>query len=116
MIMQIPHRVVDDVAKGIAGAAKGLVSSLAGAAKGAGEGLMGGLDKAFPKFASKEGPHRIIDHVADGIVDAGVNFANQGLIGSAQIAGEGLMRALDQPAEQIKGITGLELPELPFGK
>lgn len=111
--METPHRIVDSVVNGIAGGATGLVSSLASAVKGAGEGLMAGLDKAFPKFATKAGPHRIADYAADGIVDAGVNLVNQGLIGSAKIAGEGFMKALDQPLDQVKGITEMKLP---FGK
>jgi len=104
------HRIVDDVLDGLADGAQGLVSSIAGAVRGVGESVMGALDKPFSALLpGKEGPHRIIDRAADGIVSAGVNAVNQGLIGSARIAGEGIMKALDHPLEQIKG---LELPKL----
>lgn len=108
--MKIPHRVVDDVINGFANGAKGFVGGTAGAVKGAGKSIMGALDKGFTQVTGKVGPHRIIDRVADGIIDAGVNFTNQGLIGSAQIAGEAVMKALDQPVEQVKGLSEMKLP------
>ena len=99
------HRAVDQVADGIANGASGLVSSVAGSIKGVGKSVMSGLDKPFTDLTGKEGPHRMADRAADGIVDAGVNFVNQGIIGSVKTAGKGIMRALDQPFEQLKGMN-----------
>lgn len=107
------HRMVDSVLDGIANGAQGFVSSVAGAVKGVGKSVMGGLDKPFSALLpGKEGPHRIIDRAADGIIDAGVNLANQGFIGSAKTAGEAVMKALDHPLEQVRGMGKFELPKL----
>ena len=107
------HRIIDSVLDGIADGVSGFVGSVAGAVKGVGESVMSGLDKPFSALLpGKQGPHRIIDRAADGIVNAGVNAVNQGLIGSAKTAGEGIMSALDHPLEQIKGLGRLELPKL----
>ena len=106
------HRVVDSIADGLASGAQGFVSSVAGAIKGVGESVMRGLDKPFTDLTGKEGPHRILDRAADGVVGAGVNALNQGLIGSTKMAGESLMKALDQPLEQVKGLGKMEMPKL----
>ena len=106
------HRVVDSIADGLASGAQGFVSSVAGAVKGVGESVMRGLDKPFTDLTGKEGPHRIIDRAADGVVGAGINALNQGVIGSYKMLGEGLMKALDQPLEQVKGISEMKLPRM----
>lgn len=113
MVEGTPHRVVDEIANGIAGGAKGLVDSAAGAVKGAGESVMRALDGPFTAITGKEGPHRIADRLADGAVDTAVNFIDQGIIGTAKKAGETVMRALDHLPEQ----TGIP-PKLPrlFGR
>ena len=105
------HRVVDSIADGLASGVQGFVSSAAGAFRGVGESVMRGLDKPFTDLTGKEGPHRIIDRAADGVAGAGVNALNQGLIGSTKMVGEALMRALDHPLEQIKGLGKMEMPK-----
>jgi hypothetical protein len=93
--------VVDSIAEGIANGATGLISAGVSAVKGAAETVMKALDTPFAQVTGKEGPHRIIDRAADGAVDAGVNFIEAGVIGTAKKVGEGAMKALDQPPEQI---------------
>lgn len=99
--MATPHRVVDSIADGIAGGAKGLIMAASNAAKGAGGAIMTGLDKPFAAITGKEGPHRIVDRLANGAVDTVTNFVDGGVIGGMQSAGETLMKAMDQPPEQI---------------
>lgn len=96
-----PHRVVDSFANGVANGAKGLFDAVVNAAKGAGETVMKALDTPFSQVTGKEGPHRIIDRALDGATDAYTNFIDTGVIGTAKKVGEGLMKALDQPPEQI---------------
>jgi len=96
-----PHRVLDSVANGVANGATGLISSALGAVQSVGETVMKALDTPFTQVTGKEGPHRIIDRAADGAVDAGRNFIEVGVIGTAKKVGEGVMKALDQPPEQI---------------
>jgi hypothetical protein len=104
------HRMIDKVADGVANGITGFVGTAAGAIKGLGKSVMTGLDKPFNEITGKEGPHRILDRAADGIVDAGVNFVDNGVVGTARTAGKGIMRALDQPLEQIKGMGKFEMP------
>lgn len=99
--MATPHRVVDSIANGVANGATGLISAGANAVKGAAESVMKALDTPFTQVTGKEGPHRIIDRAADGAVDAAVNLIDAGAIGTAKKVGEGVMKALDQPPEQI---------------
>lgn len=108
--MEGPHRSIDAIANGVADGVRGFMDAAAGAVKNAGKTLMGALDKPFAQVTGKEGPHRIIDRAADGVVDAGTNFIDQGVIGTAKKAGEGIMRALDQPIEQVGGV--IEMPKL----
>lgn len=96
-----PHRVVDNIADGVVGAADGLGNSAVGAVRGAGKALMGALDKPFAAITGREGPHRIIDRAADGAVDGLTNFASTGVVGSIRRVGKGAMSALDHPLEQI---------------
>lgn len=112
------HRMVDNVVDGIANGASGFVSSTANAVKGVGKSMMSGLDGPFQELTGRQGPHRIIDRAADAFVDSGVNFLNQGVIGSARTLGKGVMSALDQPLEQIDGeMKGKGLGfKLPFGR
>jgi len=99
--MATPHRVVDSIANGVANGVTGLISAGANAVKGAAETVMKALDTPFTQVTGKEGPHRIIDRAADGAVDAAVNLIDAGAIGTAKKVGEGVMKALDQPPEQI---------------
>lgn len=99
--MATPHRVVDSLANGVAGGAKSLVDAGLNALKGAGETIMGGLDKPFAAVTGKEGPHRIVDRLADGAAGTIQNVVDSGIIGSAQHAGETIMKALDHPPEQV---------------
>ena len=102
MLQGGPHRMVDSVLDGIAQGARGFVNSVASAIKMTGGALMAGLDKPFNAIIpDRQGPHRIADRLADGVVDTGVNFVNEGVIGSAQTAGRAVMGALDHPLEQI---------------
>ncbi len=109
------HRVVDSVMDGIAGGATGLVNSVTGSIKGVGKSVVTGLDRPFEDLTGKKGPLNIADRAADGFLDAGVNFFNQGVVGSLKTAGKGVMRALDQPLEQIKGMNMGKM-ELPWRK
>lgn len=96
-----PHRVVDAIANGIADGVRGLLGAAVGAAQGAAETVMRALDTPFTQVTGKEGPHRVIDRAADGAADAGVNFIESGVIGTAKKVGEGIMKALDHPTEQV---------------
>ena len=109
--MKGPHRVIDDIAVGLVNGINGLGNGVVNAVKGAGESVMSSLDKPFTEVTGMQGPHRAIDHVAKGAIDAGVNFASHGIIGSVKIAGEGLMEALDHPLEQM-GKGKIELPKI----
>lgn len=109
--MKGPHRVIGDIVDGLVNGINGLGTGVVNAIKGVGESVMGGLDKPFTGVTGMQGPHRAIDKAAKGVIDAGSNFASQGIIGSAKTAGEGLMKALDHPLEQIsKG--KFELPKI----
>lgn len=99
--MPAPHRVVDSIADGLVKAVDGLGGSLAGAVRSAGKSVMSALDKPFALVTGKEGPHRIVDRLGDGAVDTMVNIGSDGIIGSAKKAGEAVMKALDQPVEQV---------------
>lgn len=103
-----PHRMVDEIITDLVGAARGIGNSVTSTVKGAGEKIMRVLDQPFSAITDKEGPHRIAHRLADGAIDAGVNFVDSGIIGSAQKAGEAVMRALDHLPEQ----TGIP-PKLP---
>lgn len=98
-----PHQVIGGVADGIASGIRGVGNGLVSSVRGVGSQVMGALDKPFEMVIHKEGPHRIVDRLADGAVSAGANAVDSGIMGSLQIAGHGIMRALDQPTEQ----TGL---------
>lgn len=101
MITDTPHRMIDSVAGSITNGAQGMVGSLASTIRGAGGTLMRELDKPFTSITGKEGPHRVIGRLADGAVDTAAYFVNTGLIGTVQKGAESIMRALDQPVEQI---------------
>lgn len=103
-----PHRAVDEVATDLIGAVRGIGNSVIGTVRGTGEKIMRVLDQPFSAITDKEGPHRIAHRLADGVIDAGVNFVDSGIVGSAQKAGEAVMRALDHLPEQ----TGIP-PKLP---
>lgn len=103
-----PHRKVDEVATGLIDAVRGIGNSVTSNVKAAGEKLMRALDEPFSAVTDKEGPHRVAHRLANGLIDAGVNFADAGIIGSVKIAGEAVMKALDHVPEQ----TGIP-PELP---
>jgi len=109
--MEGPHRVIGNILNGLANGINGLGNGVVGAIKGVGESLMSALDKPFTGVTGMQGPHRAIDKAAKGAIDAGVNFASQGVIGSAKTAGEGLMETLDHPLEQI-GKGKFELPKI----
>lgn len=109
--MKGPHRVIGDIANGIADGIDSLGNGAVRAIEGAGESLMSALDKPFTDVTGMQGPHRVIDRAARGAIDAGVNFASRGVIGSVKTAGEGLMEALDHPLEQI-GKGKIELPKI----
>jgi len=99
--MMRPHRVVGDVADGLANGVRGVGNGMVGAVKGAGAQIMSALDKPFTKVTGKEGPHRIIDRFLNGTVDAGVNVVDNGGLRSLQEEGAAIMRSMDQPLEQL---------------
>ena len=99
--MATPHRVVDSIANGIANGAEGLINAGANALKDAGHAIMSGLDKPFTAVTKREGPHHIIGRAADGAVETVQRGVDEGIIGSAKRAGEGIMSALDHPPEQV---------------
>lgn len=110
MMKQEPHRVVASAADSLAGSAKGLVSSVARGIKGAGESICSALDIPWKETLKVEGPHRVVGDVLDAPVDGLENAVNQGIIGSLQIMGNRLTRAVDRP---LRVLRGLELPRLP---
>jgi hypothetical protein len=99
--MDTPHRVVDSIANGIVGGFTGLLHSGANAIKDAGRNITRALDTPVEDITGKEGPIKMVDDVAEGFIDAGVNFVDKGVVGTAQTAKEGVMKALDQPTKQI---------------
>ncbi len=109
--MEYPHRVVGRIADGLVGGVRGVGNGLVGAVKGGGAALMNALDKPFEMTVRKQGPHRIVDRLANGAIDAGVNAVDKGIVQSVQIAGEGIMKALDQPLDEL-GKGGFSLPKL----
>ena len=109
--MEGPHRVIGNIMDGLANGINGLGSGAVKAIEGVGESVMSALDKPFTGVTGMQGPHRAIDQAAKGVINAGVNFASQGIIGSAKTAGEGFMEALDHPLEQI-GKGKFELPKI----
>jgi len=113
-MVDTPHRLVGNVADGAVTAVKGIIGGGAAAIKGAGKTLMRALDEPFVAITGKEGPHKIVDLLADGAIDTGLNFVENGIIGSVEKAGNTIMRALDHFPEQ----TGLppELPKILRGK
>lgn len=96
-----PHRQVDKVFSGIVDSVTGLFNSGAGAVKNAGRSITNALDTPFREATGKEGPIKMLDPIGDGIIDAGVNFVDNGIIGSARTAKEGVMKALDHAPETI---------------
>lgn len=119
--MAAPHREVDNVMKGIANGATGLVHAIAGGITGAGGTVSQALDVPFKKITGKEGPHNVVDRLLDGAMDTVVNVPVAG-VKTLEIAGEGICRALDHPVEQLGIPPALEggmmgkLPKLPFGE
>jgi hypothetical protein len=109
--MEGPHRVIGNILDGLANGINGLGNGVVGAIEGVGESVMSALDKPFTGVTGMQGPHRAIDKAAKGAIDAGVNLASHGVIGSAKTAGEGLMEALDHPLEQV-GKGKFELPKI----
>lgn len=99
--MEAPHRMVGGLADSLANGAKGAISGVLGSVQNAGKSVMTGLDGPFHSVTGKEGPHRIVDRLADGAVNATTNLIEVGAIGTAQKLGEGVMKALDQPIEQL---------------
>jgi hypothetical protein len=109
--MEGPHRVIGNVLDGLADSVDSLGNGAVRTIEDVGESLMSALDKPFAEVTGIQGPHRAIDRAAKGAIDAGVNFASRGIIGSAKTAGEGLMKTLDHPLEQI-GKGKFELPKI----
>ena len=109
--MEGPHRVIGNIMDGLANGINGLGNGVVTAIEGVGESVMSALDKPFTGVTGMQGPHRAIDQAAKGAINAGVNFASQGIIGSAKTAGEGIMEALDHPLEQV-GKGKFELPKI----
>lgn len=99
--MPAPHRMVDSMASGVINGVERFISSSANAIKGAGDTIVSGLDKPFKDITGKEGPIMILGILGDGFIGAGTNFVDNGIIGSVKIAGETVMKALDQPIEQL---------------
>lgn len=109
--MEYPHRVVGDALNGLANSVEGIGNSAVRTVEDVGESVMDALDKPFTEITGMEGPHRAVDKAAKGAIDAGVNFASRGIIGSVRSAGEGIMKALDHPLEQI-GKGKFEFPDI----
>lgn len=113
--MARPHRIVGDAADGLANGASRVGNSLVGTAKGLGSQVMGILDKPFSMVTDKQGPHHIIDRLVNGGVDAGNHAVDSGILGSLKTAGNGFMRALDQPVEATglpPDLGSIRLPSL----
>lgn len=109
--MPAPHRVVDDVVRGLANSVNHLGNSLLGAVEGAGHEVMSALDKPFTSVTKKEGPHRAVDKVLNGAADAVQNVGSSGVMGSLEKVGEGVMKALDSPVDQF-GIPPKDMGKL----
>ncbi len=109
--MEYPHRVVGGVADGLVSGVRGLGNSLVGAVKGGGAALTSAIDRPFQMVMHKPGPIKVVDTLANSALDAGVNFVDKGIVGSVQIVGNGIMKALDQPLDEI-GKGGFSMPKL----
>ncbi len=108
--MEGPHRVIGNFLDGVANGVDSLGNGAVRTIEDAGEGVMSALDKPFTEVTGMQGPHRAVDRAAKGFLDATANLGSRGIVGSAKEAGEGIMRALDHPLEQLdKG--KLELPK-----
>lgn len=109
--MESPHRVVGDALNNLANSVNSIGNSAVKTVEEVGESVMSALDKPFTGVIGFEGPHRAVDAAAKGVVEAGSDFFSVGIIGSAKTAGEGVMKALDHPLEQI-GKGKLGVPEM----
>lgn len=99
--MERPHRVVGSVADGVLNGVQGLGDGLGNTIRQAGATLMNALDKPWEATLHIQGPHRIADRLANGTADALQSVFDQGVIGTTKKAGAGIMRALDQPLDDL---------------
>lgn len=118
-----PHRVVDNIANGVAEGAKRFVAGVTSSFTGVGGEIQRGLDAPFNALGGPQQPLRIVDRVLNGGLDA-VNAGARGGIGVIQTAAEGVQSGLDHPVENFgvppgllgrSGMSGLKLP-FPPGK
>jgi hypothetical protein len=100
--------MVDELLDGAADGVSGAIRTAANGVQQVGETIMSALDAPVKKVTNKAGPHRIIDEGLDGAVGAGVNAITNGGFGSARIMGEGISKALDNPANQL-GLSTMTL-------
>jgi hypothetical protein len=109
--MESPHRVVGGALENLANSINNIGDSATKTVEEVGETMMSALDKPFTGLTGIEGPHRAVDAAAKGAIDSGSIFFSEGIIGGAKTAGEGLMKTLDHPLEQI-GKGKLGVPEV----
>lgn len=99
--MTTPHRMLGQVADGLADGASTAVRSVTGGARQVGNSIMTGLDQPCRELTGKTGPHRMVDDALNGVVGSVENAICVGGIGSVKMVGEGFQRALDNPVEQL---------------
>lgn len=96
-----PHRLADQMVGGLAGGAKGIVSTVKGGLQGVGNTVQGALDAPWRATVGVEQPLRIADRLLNGGMNAAENAVSQGVIGSFQMCGEAIQRALDYLPETL---------------
>lgn len=121
-----PHGVAGSILDGLADGAKGLVSTITGGVQGVGNSLQSALDGPFKAVGGPEQPLRAVESLLDGIIGSAQNVINAGAVGSLQMAGRGIVKALDHPVEQFGvppallsgqgGMGRIPSPEAIFGR
>ena len=122
-----PHRIADQMLNGLCGGARGIVSTVKGGLQDVGNTVQGALDAPWRATVGVEQPLRIADRLLNGGMSAAENAVSQGIIGTIQMGGEAVQRALDYLPETL-GIPpsmgdkggGFALPDFlpkrPFGR
>jgi hypothetical protein len=90
-----PGALVDDVGRDIAGAVKGVISSVEGGLQNAGERLQSGLDRPAKMIGVQWGPFRIIHDPASAVVSI-VGNGVTGVVETVETMADGLTSGLDR--------------------
>ena len=115
MAGQYPGDMIDGAARGITGAAKGIISSVASGLRGAGENVQGAVDGPFKAVGVKQSPLMIIHDPLNGVIGAVENAVNSGVISSVEMVGHGITSGVDRIPETFLGSDMQNFPKMkPF--